>query len=68
MPHGSSDDAGQARSRTTRRHRALSTLAISALLVGTVGAGAVQAQSPSTPAAPGAVTGDASFFGWDAPT
>ncbi len=62
MPIGTTD-AGQARTHT-RRTRALSTLAVSALLVGTVSAGAVSAQSPAASGAP-AVTGDASFFGWD---
>src|SRR3954463_10671777 len=44
MPIGTTSDAGSSRSHS-RRTRALSTLAVSALLVGTVGAGAANAQS-----------------------
>ena len=62
MPIGNMIDAGSARTHT-RRGRAFSTLAVSALLVGTLGAGAVHAQDTSGD--PAAVTGDASFFGWD---
>lgn len=64
MPNGTISDAGPARTHT-RRGRALSTLAVSALLVGAVGVGAVSAQSPAASGAPAAVSGDASFFGWD---
>jgi multiple sugar transport system substrate-binding protein len=48
-----------------RRTTALTALSLSAVLAGTVGVSAVSAQSPSAPAQD-AVSGDISFFGWDA--
>ncbi len=65
MPIGNPSDAGTARLQP-RRSRGLTVVALSALMVGTLGAGAVSAQSPASSGGPAAVTGDASFFGWDA--
>lgn len=69
MPIGTNGEAGSARTHT-HRNRALTTLVLSTLLVSTLGAGAVNAQSPAASGAPTgsgtpAATGDASFFGWD---
>lgn len=64
MPIGTIRDTGTARSPRNHK-RAVTALALSAVMAGTLGAGAVSAQSPAASGATGTVTGDASFFGWD---